>query len=388
MVAAVQLEVDPLPRPEEVVARLRELGIDVPGGVVRVSGFGDSVDLSRQLIALIRTGVKRGGASLLWSHEAEGEPVPVAGDIEVAVDHCNRPAIVTRITRVEIVPFDAVQAGFAAAEGEGDGSLAHWRMAHWDFFSRECRRLGREPSKAMPVVCTSFEVLHVVPVTEPRYRATGPGPKTRDGCSVDLYLRFPYGGEVELIESFIPEAGRVVELGCGVGRITRELLRKRFRVTAVDNSAEMLAHVPVEARKVCADIERLDLEEKFDAAILASCLVNTPDAALRSAQLAKCRALLEPGAHLLLQRFDPEWLANVKVGALKGIGPVAMEVREASGTGAFREICLAYRAGENEWQQCFTAEILEDEDIARALANAGFDPPRWIDRRWAGARAA
>jgi uncharacterized protein YhfF len=56
------------------------------------------------------------------------------------------------------VPFKQVSAEFAAREGEGDGSLQSWRESHWDFFSRECRRLGRAPNEAMPVVCTSFDL--------------------------------------------------------------------------------------------------------------------------------------------------------------------------------------------------------------------------------------
>ena len=36
--------------------------------------------------------------------------------------------------------------------------------------------------------------------TGQRYRGVGRGPKTLDGCSVDLYLRLPYGGEVELFQ--------------------------------------------------------------------------------------------------------------------------------------------------------------------------------------------
>lgn len=381
-----------LPTPEEVVRKLREHGIVISDGV-RVSGYGDSAELSRELIALIRCGAKRGGASLLWSHEAEGEPLPAVGDIEVVVDHLNQPAVVVRVTHVQVAPFNAVGADFAAVEGEGDGSLAHWRASHRNFFSRECRRLGREPSEVMPVVCTTFEALHVVPSTEAseghaRYLGLGPGPKTRDGCSVDLYLRLPYAGEVDLIAPYVPDDGCVVELGCGVGRVTRELLRRGYRVTAVDNSAEMLKHVPSDATKVCADIERLELGATFDAVLFASCLVNTPDAALRSAQLAKCRELLETGGRLVLQRFDPEWLANVQVGPLKGIGAVAMSVDEMRASGALREICLRYRADDGEWRQYFAAAILEDDDIARCLSQAGFDPPHWIDRRWAVTRVA
>src|SRR5690606_33662271 len=104
--------------------------------------------------------------SLLWSIEADGDPIPLVGDIEVVVDHRHEPALITRVVRVEISPFDQVTAEYAAIEGEGDGTLAYWRQAHWRFFERECRRLGREATDSMPVVCCEFELLQVVPPTE------------------------------------------------------------------------------------------------------------------------------------------------------------------------------------------------------------------------------
>lgn len=157
---------DPLPNLEDLSGKLRALGIEMPAGNARVGAFGDSETLSRELLALIRSGKKRGGASLLWAHEAEGEPVPEVGDIEIVVDHRNEPSLVTRIVGVQVLPFIEVGAEFAAREAEGDACLAYWRRAHWAYFSRECRRLGREPDEMMPVVCSSFEVLSVVPELE------------------------------------------------------------------------------------------------------------------------------------------------------------------------------------------------------------------------------
>ena len=150
---------------DQLALELQRYGIQLPPGTLRVASFGDTPELSEELLALIRSGRKRGGASLLWAEEAEREPLPKAGDIEIVVDHRSAPRFVTRIVKVEVVPFGDVGAEFAAREGEGDGSLEHWRKAHWDFFSRECRRLGREPSDSMPVVCSSFDVLSVVPTS-------------------------------------------------------------------------------------------------------------------------------------------------------------------------------------------------------------------------------
>jgi uncharacterized protein YhfF len=160
----------PLPDAATLVAQLAARGITLPPGPVRVGAYGDSAALSASLLAQIRAGTKRAGTALLWALQAEGETPSQAGDLEIVVDHRNRPVLVTRDLRVAVVPFDQVDARYAAVEGEGDGSLAWWRDAHWAFFGRECARLGREcarlgrePSPDMPVVCCEFELLLVIP---------------------------------------------------------------------------------------------------------------------------------------------------------------------------------------------------------------------------------
>jgi GrpB-like predicted nucleotidyltransferase (UPF0157 family)/uncharacterized protein YhfF len=158
--------IERLPTLDDLRHTLESLGIALPGGTTRVGAFGDSPELSEQLLSLIRNGTKRATASLLWAYEADAEPVPAPGDVEVAVDRFNEPSVVTRVIEVEIVPFNEVREEFAAREGEGDGSLAYWREAHWAFFSRECKRLGRTPREVMPVVCVTFEVLHVLDVRD------------------------------------------------------------------------------------------------------------------------------------------------------------------------------------------------------------------------------
>ena len=152
-----------LPSVDTVVAKVKALGIEIPHGPVRVDSYGDSESQSEELLALIRSGRKRAGTGLVMAYEAEGAPLPRPGDIEIVVDHRHEPVLLTRITRVEIVPYGDVSTEYAAIEGEGDGSLAYWRRAHWAFFSRECRRLRREPEESMLVVCSVFEVLNVLP---------------------------------------------------------------------------------------------------------------------------------------------------------------------------------------------------------------------------------
>ncbi|MEP7282343.1 MAG: ASCH domain-containing protein [Rubrivivax sp.] len=139
--------------------RLAARGITLPEGPLGVGAYGDSAALSQSLIALIRSGRKRAGTALLWACEHDGDALPVVGELEVVVDHLDEPALLTRSTRVHVCPFDAVDDAYAAVEGEGDGTLAYWRAGHWEFFTRECERIGRTPTLQMPVVCCEFELL-------------------------------------------------------------------------------------------------------------------------------------------------------------------------------------------------------------------------------------
>ncbi len=215
-----------------------------------------------------------------------------------------------------------------------------------------------------------------------RFGGTGPGSRTKDGCSVDLYLRLPYRGEVELVEPWLPANASVLELGCGVGRITRQLLAKGFRVTAVDNSPEMLAHLPEGPSKICADIESLSLGQSFDAVLLASCLINIPDSNLRRAQLTKCRVHLRAGGVLFFERYDPAWLSRVTPGYLGNIGEIEMHVDEIHRTSNEVEMCCRYLEAGKSWQHYFAACPLEDTDIRECFTDAGFEAPIWINRRW------
>ncbi len=110
--------------------------------------------------ALVLAGRKRATASAQWRYEAEGLPLPAAGEYVVVTDWAGNACCVICTTRVDIVPFNEVSEEFAAMEGEGDGSLAGWREAHWAFFSRELAQLGMTPSEDMPVVCERFEKVY------------------------------------------------------------------------------------------------------------------------------------------------------------------------------------------------------------------------------------
>ena len=153
----------PLPSIFELRRALEQQGVALPAGPVRVDAYGDSESLSNELLALIRSGRKRAGTGLLWLHEHLNEPIAQAGEIEIVINYAGVPSVITRTVSSKVIPFNEVTAKYAAIEGEGDGSLQHWRQAHWAYFSRECQRIGRISNQSMPVVCSIFEILHVLP---------------------------------------------------------------------------------------------------------------------------------------------------------------------------------------------------------------------------------
>jgi uncharacterized protein YhfF len=63
------------------------------------------------------------------------------------------------LVEVRHVPFHAVDAAFAADEGEGDGTLAWWQTAHRSYFRRVCARLGDTFDETAPVICQRFRLV-------------------------------------------------------------------------------------------------------------------------------------------------------------------------------------------------------------------------------------
>src|SRR5437764_13283916 len=96
----------------------------------------------------------------------------------------------------------------------------------------------------------------------------------------------------------------LVELGCGSGWMTRFAARHGLDAHGYDISPEMIAiarelaeQEGTDAKFDVADMESLDLEQRFDAALLYDALHHSPRADL---VLATAREALRPAGRLLL----------------------------------------------------------------------------------------
>lgn len=121
--------------------------------------FGDSPVLADELGALVRAGKKRATASLPVEFTSQGVPLPVVGDLGIVLLGDGRPVAIIELSSVRHLQFHAVDAAFAAEEGEGDGTLAWWQTAHRGYFGRIAACNGAQFDETTLVICQRFRLL-------------------------------------------------------------------------------------------------------------------------------------------------------------------------------------------------------------------------------------
>ena len=220
------------------------------------------------------------------------------------------------------------------------------------------------------------------------HQGTGPGAIAPDGCAIELYARFPVGSEPDVVAAAAPAGAHVLELGCGVGRVTHPLLERGFTVTAVDESQEMLDRVRG-ARTVRSSIEDLDLGETFEVVLLASYLVHTGDVAVRRAILRSCARHLAPGGCLLVQREGDDWQAGRPYERVDPNGFTVRMSAEPVGDGV-NSVHAEYEFADAVWTHTFLSRPLTRAQFEAALAEAGLMVDTYLtdDGSWARARHA
>ncbi|WP_052869140.1 class I SAM-dependent methyltransferase [Streptomyces niger] len=215
------------------------------------------------------------------------------------------------------------------------------------------------------------------------HQATGPGAITPDGCAVELYSRLPVGTEPDVIASAVPAGAHILELGCGVGRVTHPLLERGFTVTAVDESPAMLERVSG-ARTICSPIEDLDLGEQFGVVMLGSFLVHAGNAEVRQALLRACVRHVAPAGCVLIQREGEDWHTDVP---RERVDPSGFTVRivssEPTGDGA-HSVHAEYEFPDATWTQTFLSRPLAREQFEEILTGADLKVDRYLtdDRTW------
>jgi SAM-dependent methyltransferase len=189
----------------------------------------------------------------------------------------------------------------------------------------------------------------------------GTGPVTNDGSLVEIYRQMPSTGEPERIHVLLKPNSSVLDLGAGVGRIADPLAELGHQVTAVDDSADMLAHVH-RARTVRARIEELRLPEKFDAVLLVTNLINYPGTDLRRGMLATVAQHLKPTGKGIIQWRPPQWFASRPEGCSyrRTFGPLLTTMTIHTNRDGLADAEFTLESDGYVWRQPLHLECLTD----------------------------
>ncbi|GAA1122447.1 class I SAM-dependent methyltransferase [Kribbella jejuensis] len=208
---------------------------------------------------------------------------------------------------------------------------------------------------------------------------TGPGAHTRDGSAVELYEVTPAHGEDEVIDAAIDPHSSILELGCGVGRITRPLLARGHHVVAVDESPEMLARV-TGTETICSTIDELRLDRRFDVVLMMSFLINVADDAERLRLLRTCAHHVRPGGSVVLQQEIARHAPAVLEDEHRKL--VIADVEDLPG-GA-QAATLTHIVNGRSWSQRIVTRYLSEDELTAQLAAAGLQLGGYLtpDRMW------
>jgi len=219
---------------------------------------------------------------------------------------------------------------------------------------------------------------------------SGPGLQTPDGCSVELYRQMPYMGELSDIEDELSRHGAALELGCGTGRLCARLQKLGVRATGVDESAEMLALLPLGIEGVQGSIETLDLDRKWSAVLLPSHMINHPDESVRRLFVEAAKRHTEKGGVFYVKRHSTAWLSTVQDGRIGESHGVEYYAEQVSREGDQLTMTLRYIAFGQSWTQSFRTRSLQKSEIEALLSNCGFRDFRWLGKQelWVAASAS
>lgn len=138
-------------------------------------------------------------------------------------------------------------------------------------------------------------------------------------------------GEAAYVDALVPAGSRVLDAGCGTGRVAVELARRGHEVVGADNDASMLAvareHEGV--RWVDADLAALDLGERFDLVVAAGNVVVFLEPGTEQQVLQRLAAHLVPGG-LLVSGWRTDRMAREAYDALAAAAGLEPVVRHAT----------------------------------------------------------
>ncbi|WP_394688499.1 ASCH domain-containing protein [Hoeflea sp.] len=97
---------------------------------------GDSEQLNRVIIDLMRAGRKTATCAAPEEFEDDPESYPEVGRIDIALDWNGDPALATRTLSLETISYAQMDESRIAAQGEFE-DLEHWRKGYRAYYQRQ-----------------------------------------------------------------------------------------------------------------------------------------------------------------------------------------------------------------------------------------------------------
>ncbi|MGY1793690.1 class I SAM-dependent methyltransferase [Geodermatophilus sp. SYSU D00525] len=133
-------------------------------------------------------------------------------------------------------------------------------------------------------------------------------------------------GEARLVDAMLPRRSRVLDAGCGPGRVGGHLAAAGHDVVGVDVDPVLIAAAEEDhpgARWLVGDLATLDLPDRFDAIVCAGNVVTFLAPSTRTEVLRRFRAHLADGGRAVVgfgagrdYAFDA-FLADARAGGLE-----------------------------------------------------------------------
>ena len=127
------------------------------GDKIDAWAFGVEADYLAELVLM---GQKTATSSAFDLYAVGNEPLPKENELSIILDSKENAICIIETTKVEVIPFKEVSEDHAYKEGEGDRSLAYWRMSHEEFFAEEYKETEIEFNGQTRILCEEFKVVY------------------------------------------------------------------------------------------------------------------------------------------------------------------------------------------------------------------------------------
>jgi SAM-dependent methyltransferase len=200
----------------------------------------------------------------------------------------------------------------------------------------------------------------------------------------DWYLPASRRALETLFFSQIPAGASVLDVCCGSGHVTRELVQRGYRVTGVDASAELIARARADLPAVdfrIMDVRRLVLDHASDAALSTFDSLNHVLSLIGLRQVfAGVREALKPGGLFVFDmNLEQAYLSDLKQWSVTARDDDVSLVRGSYDTAtkiaSTELIWFKRQAGSDLWERrrsLVEERCYKQQEVVEALAETGF----------------